>query len=102
MPTEPELTAVVRPNGRTYRPRKPPRAFEIMNYDAWGEVPGWIYVIGTNDIATAYQLASGNWRGVDLGSAEQTWLRDTIRNGERCHEYDPVRGAPAVIFEWFD
>lgn len=97
-----ELVPVTRPDGRVYRPRKAPRAVEVDNPDGQGNEPGsYIYVLGTHDVARAYELASARWRGVEGLTAEQTWLRLMMRDGDQVFDHDPVRGAAAVIFEVF-
>lgn len=92
------LVEVVRPNGKIYRPRKPPRSIRIDDWDSEDEPNSWVYVLGTHDIERAWQLAQRVY-GTDRDTAEQTWIRHTMRDNEHCYDLDDIRGAAAVTFE---
>lgn len=98
------LTPVTRPDGRVYRPRKPPRVQRIDNDDFFRESGPdfWVYVLGTHDFEQAFELASKAWSGLDWDSGERAWLRLGYQDGEPAYVYDPVRGAPTVIFNGFE
>lgn len=90
------LTPVTRPNGKIYRPVKPPVAVEVEDYRDGTE----IYVLRTHDIDRAYRLATRLGLGeVHRESAHQTWIRDTFRDGGRVYDTDPEHGCPVVTFE---
>lgn len=93
------LVEVIRPNGKIYRPRKPPRWIRLDPdlYDR--DAPdGWLYVLGTHDIQRAWNMVSGV-NGADRSTAEQCWIRHTMRDNEHCYDLDEIRGAAAVTFE---
>lgn len=99
-PANPDLVPVTRPNGKVYRPRKGPRGIRIDDWDARDDDPNaWVYVLGTHDVERAYQLAIKISYGVQRDTAEQCWLRQTMRDGDACFDYDDVRGAASVTFE---
>lgn len=89
---------VTRPNGKVYRPRKPPRAVEVDNDAGWNEPSTLIYVLGTHDIERAFALAQRMHRGADKDTAKLSWARLTMRRGEGFWEYDDICGAATVIF----
>lgn len=90
------LAEVKRPNGKTYRARKPPY---IRGYDTDDGLDHWCAVMRTHDETYARYVARPFvCNGIDIANPELTWLRETIRDGEPWIEYDPVRGVPAVIF----
>lgn len=93
-----DLVPVTRPNGKIYRPRKPPRWIRIDDWDSEDEPNSWVYVLGTHDIDRAWQLAQGVY-GADRSTAEQCWIRHTMRDNEHCYDLDEIRGAAAVTFE---
>lgn len=95
-----DLVAVTRSNGKVYRPRKAPRAIQVDNTWAWeDEADSVIVVLGTHDIERAFGLAAKHWPGAQKETAHRTWVRETIRSGDRTIAYDPVRGAAAVTFD---
>ncbi len=75
-----QLVPVRRPNGKMYRPRRLPRAVEVDNA---GGHSGWIFVVGTHDVERAGRLAQQCYRQVDLSTAEYSWMRLTMRDGDR-------------------
>lgn len=94
------LVPVTRPNGKVYQPVKPPIAVGVDDVDGRTE----IYVLRTHNVDAAYALAQFEARRLDVGSvvrdsAELSWLRQTIRDGQRCYDSDRERGCPAVCFE---
>lgn len=99
-----ELAPVTRPDGRVYKPRKPPRGVLVEDHDArTGEPDAYVYVLGTHDVERAFQLATQiaatERLKADRDSAWQTWIRQTIRRGDPVFDVDLVRGAAAVVFE---
>jgi hypothetical protein len=88
-----DLVPVIRPDGRVYRPRKPPRA-TIVDVDG----RTYVYVLGTHDEPRGRALAQ-RLTNVDPYANPPTWQRLAIRNGERWFVQDDVRGAPCLIFE---
>lgn len=99
-PTTAPCSPVTRPNGKTYRPRMAPRALQVDNtYARSDDADSLILVFGTHDIERAYALAAKHWPGTQKDTADRTWVRETIRNGEPFIEYDDVRGAATVRFE---
>ena len=102
-----ELVPVARPDGRIYQPVKPPRAYLVDDhYAAPNEPSGYVYVLGTHDVERAYSLAEllakRDGVAIDRTTAEQTWIRQTIRDGDPFFDIDPVRGAAAVSFDVVD
>lgn len=100
MTTDLTLVPVLRPNGKLYRPRKPPAAVVVPDHH---DEYHWIYVLRTHDIARAHELATAlalRW-GFDLDDCEvwREWVHDAIEGGDRFWRNDPVRGVPTVIFE---
>lgn len=85
---------LVRPNGKVYRPRKPPRAVLVDQEESgrW-----YVYVFGTDDEARARELAQ-RLEAVEPHSEPLTWVRDGFRDGERAYIVDEVRGTPCLIF----
>lgn len=92
------LPAIVRPNGRIYRPRK------LVTYayedDHAGE--NGVVVLGTHDSERARDLALSSaryWYGAECVIDPVTvWWRDGMESGERCWQHDPVRGRAGVCF----
>jgi len=97
-----ELVPVTRPNGKVYRPRKAPRAQLVDNTDD-REPYAWVFVLGTHDVESALPLAervaASEGMQPDRDSAEKTWMRLAMRNGDRVYDIDSVRGAATVTFE---
>lgn len=103
----PDLVPVARPDGRIYQPVKAPRAYLVDDsYAAQNEPDGYVYVLGTHDVERAYNLAvhlaHRDGVAIDRETAHQTWIRQTIRDGDPFFETDPVRGAAAVSFDVVD
>lgn len=88
-----ELVPVTRPNGKVYRPRKPPRAVPVED-DRDGST---VYVLGTHDVERARALAQRVTTVCPYPRAE-SWHRLGMRNGDPYYVYDDVRGAPSLVF----
>jgi hypothetical protein len=96
-----KLPAIVRPNGKTYQPRK--IAVEAWENDNASD--GWTVgaiVFGTHDVDFARPLATEAVRRFDddmvaLG-AETGWYRDGFQGGERTWVDDPDLGRAGVWF----
>lgn len=98
------LPAIMRPNGKTYQPRK--ITVEIWDNDSDSLHAGDDYgvvVLGTHDIAVAQVLADDEiarrWDS-DLSGVEACagWFRDSFRHGARTWVNDPERGRAGVWF----
>lgn len=93
------MTALVRPNGKTYRPRREPRVDVYYDHD---DVAG-VVVIGTHDLEAATELATPLWEHPEpLPSGTPSWWRlvpwDTGTGYDRNWIVDQERGSPVVIF----
>jgi hypothetical protein len=95
-------TALVRPDGRTYRPRRPglrARAWENSYPDEAG-----VIVFGTLDPDEARWSAIEActiWYGEgELKTPQPGWWRSAIRRGDPLFVIDEKRGAPGVSFIW--
>lgn len=93
-----DLPAILRPNGKVYRPRKlVAYAFED---DHAGE--SGVVVLGTHDPVRAHALAervARSWYGTEyVVEPVQVWWHDGIENGDRRWMHDPVRGRAGVCF----
>lgn len=94
---------IVRPDGRVYRPRKPG-----MRAHAWqSEDDQGVVVFGTLDAVAAAGFALESavyWYGGggEVGEPRTGWWRDGFLWGERRWIDDEKRGAPGVMFTWFD
>ena len=99
------MSEITRPNGKVYKPRKAPRAQLVDNIDALGPY-AWVFVLGTHDVELAHRLAepvaAAEGMRADRESAEQTWMRLAMRNGDPVYDRDPVRGAATVTFGVID
>lgn len=92
---------ITRPNGKTWRGRKPIRFDE---FGGWYGGTGWV-VFGTHDVDLALR-ALGDERVFEYSltrdRAEQTWWRKVPWNSDG-YDYsyitDPDRGTPCVVFE---
>lgn len=96
----PELTPVVRPNGKLYRPRKL-RAIYFEN-DHLGRYG--VLVLGTHTQSVGLPLAGAEARyrvegGVLDAIPEEGWWRDGFECGERAWVWDEVHGAAGLRFE---
>jgi len=99
--TTTDLTPVERPNGRLYRPRKPPATRLVPDIDS---LFAYIYVLRTHDVDIALELAKvlAVWEGVEFREDRPPrliWTRIAMRDYEQQYVDDPVRGVPAVCFE---
>jgi hypothetical protein len=95
------LAETIRPDGRTYRPRKRPVAVVLEDAD---DAYAWIYVLRTHDVDRALDLARmlAQREGLEIDATRPPaliWTRVAIRNWEREYVDDPVRGVPAVTFK---
>lgn len=98
------VSPIIRPNGKTYRPRKPGmRAYPLE--DDYGYDFG-VMVLGTLDPDRAQPFASemcAYW--FDMPAAVDPvpgWYRDGFQNGQRSWIRDEERGAPGVMFRAAD
>lgn len=95
--------AVVRPNGKLYRPRKPPAVESFCDwYDDWeGAV-----VIRTHDIPLALELAADRIAELDLKPelACINWWRlvpwSATNEFDTNWIVDEVRGVPCVVIPY--
>ena len=92
----------VRPNGKTWRGRKPIRVREFTDYDGCTG----IVVLGTHDAWEATVLAAYLIAEYELwaGDAVADWWRlvpwDTCGGGfDSTWITDPERGTPCVVFQ---
>ncbi len=93
---------LVRPDGRTYRPRS-----NRLRIRAWGDDPTGlcgVIVFGTLDPAEALPAAQAACRywyeGETVRSPSPGWYRDGFDWGERRWIRDERRGAPGVSFTY--
>lgn len=100
------MTAVEirRPNGKIYRPRKPP---EVTTYQDWRDDLTCGLVLRTDDVELALHLAADAIAEYDLvtESAHAVWWRLVpfkVGSGsyERNWIADPVRGVPCVVIPY--
>lgn len=96
-----DLPAIIRPNGKTYRPRK----VIVEPWEIDGAAYGWesgVIVFGTHDVEVAQPLADVVCKGFDPDyvavGAKPIWYRDGYENGERVWMDDEVRGRAGVWF----
>jgi hypothetical protein len=86
----------IRPNGKPYTRRKPPRAIECE--DTGGDL--FYIVVRTHDIAEAEAIVPEGDRDGCVPRLE--WSRETIcmcyGSHDRDYIEDPVRGVPCVAF----
>lgn len=91
-------TIATRPNGETYKARKPP-VTEILNGD-WDDL---ILVIRCADLGEAKRMAEERVREYDsqctVGPGRFGWWHQGIRNHETFWNEDEVRGAPGWVFD---
>lgn len=103
MTRQPDRPAFLRPDGRTYRPRKPGlRAHGWENQNGADGRHG-VIVFGTLDPDKATPLAAEAimyWHDGECVPAtpEPGWYRDGYHWGERTWITDEKRGAPGVMF----
>jgi hypothetical protein len=91
--------AIIRPNGKPYRPRKPPRVVEFEDYQGSAGVA----VLGTHDVDVARAAAAVALNQYDLDPAQTSlsWWR-LVPWGDwfdRTWIEDAKRGAACVVFE---
>lgn len=108
MPTaEQVVTAVfIRPNGKTYRPRKPglrARAWENDGYD--GRAGVIVFGTLTPDAARRFAgEAAAYWFGdadtFEVCDPSPGWWRDGFTVAGRTWVEHAGRGAPGVMFTW--
>ncbi len=102
------MSAMTRPDGRTYRPRKPGlRARGWENPDPTGDESAGVVVFGTLDPDEARTLAQESceaWYGdpdlYQLTEPKASWWRDGFTYAGRAWIEDEQRGAPGVMFTW--
>lgn len=92
-------TTIQRPNGKTYRPRKPPSVQLIADHnDDTG-----VIVLRTHDYQRAIELASHliDEYGLNPTVAYTAWWRLVPFDPSGYHDTawidDPVRGTPCVV-----
>ena len=93
--------AIVRPNGKFYRPRK----IAVMPWENDDAADGWkagVLVFGTHDVALAQSLADAACKQIErefvATSPRPVWYRDGFENGERTWIHDDVRGRAGISF----
>lgn len=99
-----------RPNGKTYRPRKPGlRARAWENYGHHHEEARGVIVFGTLDPERARALAQescGYWYGDTdicvLTEPRPGWYRDSFSYAGRTFIEDDEKGSAGVMFTWGD
>lgn len=91
---------VQRPDGRMYRPRKPPRVVVVDNSEDWRGPYEFVYVLGTHNRDQAAELAKAIRNVQEPG--ERDWIRLAMHDNELRWISDHTRGAAAVIFEVID
>lgn len=94
----------VRPNGKTYKPRKP--GLYIEEFESVSDAT-CVAVFGTHDLAEATLFAFHSLVGLDLdpNRAHTAWWRKVPFDPNGGHwdwtfMDDPVRGKPCVVFEY--
>lgn len=94
------MTAIERPNGKLYRPRKGLRMIGFNDYND----EAFVAIIGTHDIdAARAAFPGGGYQASYLVEPSLGWVRETFRYGERFIDcWDTERGAAAVIFRESD
>lgn len=96
------LAVVERPNGKTYRAKKPPSVEEYVDH----EDCTCIVVIRTHDVDLATTLAANEIRSYDLdpANAYRSWWRlvpFNLHNGhDQSYVDDPERGMPCVVIPY--
>jgi hypothetical protein len=100
---ETDLPSIVRPNGKTYQPRKV-IAHRWENDDDWYEGCG-VVVLGTHDIDRAHKLATEcceYWFSMPhANNPEVGWFRlgyAGVSTGDPTWLHDDVRGRAGVMF----
>lgn len=89
-----------RPDGRLYRARKSP-VVEFFEGDWPDENSAMVIRMDSKSGEEARRMVieEGKKIGIELvNSGVFGWWRLTIRNNERCWEYDSVNGSPGWFF----
>jgi hypothetical protein len=96
---------ITRPNGKVYRPRKPPVADLYVNEESWY---AGVIVVRTFDVDVARELARPLWGEVEVEEsideiiADLDWRRSvpfsTQGNLDREWMLDEICGVPCVHF----
>lgn len=96
--------AIHRPNGKIYRPRKPP---EVTTYQDWRDDVTCCAVLRTHDVELALQLAADVIAEHELvpESAHARWWRLVpFKVGSGLYDRnwidDPVHGVPCVVIPY--
>ncbi len=103
-----DVEVMVRPNGRTYRPRRPGLRVQAWeNRDNTGDERAGVIVFGTLDPDKARALALemctywyGDADAYQLGDPTPGWWRNTFRYAGRTWVPDEQRGSAGVMFTW--
>lgn len=92
---------IIRPNGKTYRPRKAP---SVEEFDSYSGGNGFV-VLRTHDIVLATEMVSRH-RGQAVSPDECTlewWRLVPFSVNGSGHDYnwitDEVRGVPCVVWD---
>lgn len=96
------LPPIVRPNGKTYRPRY----LRVVGWDIdWSrdhETEWQVAVLGTHNVDAAREMAPQGYHCPYLIKPELGWVRLGMNHGEPTWLHDDVRGAACVIFDESD
>jgi hypothetical protein len=96
------VSAIQRPNGKTYRPRKPPA---VESYVDWYDDAECVVVTRTHDIPLALELAAERIADLELSPelARTDWWR-LVPWAADCYDTswinDPARGIPVVVIPY--
>ena len=91
--------AIIRPNGKTYRPRKGPRQIGFTDESGFN---AYVAILGTHDIDAAKKIAYP-FQCLYLTDPQLRWVKTVMRNGERYIATDAdEHGAAAVVFRESD
>lgn len=100
------IEAIVRPNGKLYRPRS-------IRYQPWDNDNHYdglcgVIVLGTHDVDRAKALAEEgcqHWYGLHADRPDIDWFRLTYVGGELVWTRDAERGAAGIKFtavDWYE
>ncbi|AVJ50264.1 hypothetical protein I5J36_gp48 [Mycobacterium phage Mendokysei] len=96
------MNTFTRPNGKTYRPRKPGLQAHIWSNEGSGINECGVIVLGTLDVEAARPLAldaSKRYLDADrLDSPVPGWFRKGFHYGDRQWFFDGDKGRPGVSF----
>lgn len=87
---------ILRPNGKSYRPRKV--VAHAWENDDW---PVGVVIIGTHDLERAGKFAEEMcqyWYGLHATKPSVDWFRDGFESGKRVWVRDPNHGRAGVMF----